>query len=231
VLDGCTGGVERDEAPSGEAAVTFDAPEDEDPQGRWKRNRSDEPESKAGRTALLIIGALLLLVAGVVVFGGRPIAFYIVHRQTVRKFPDVRWIDAPTLVSWRSDASRPQPVILDARTETEYSVSHMADAGRIDPYRPILRALKGFPLDTPMVVYSSVGYRGARVAYWLGRQGYKNVQNLDGGIFRWANDGRPLFRQGAETSETHPYQARWGLMLESSHRISAPPLEKRSAAP
>ncbi len=122
-------------------------------------------------------------------------------------------------------------MILDARTETEYSVSHMADAGRVDPYRPILRALKRFPLDTPVVVYSSVGYRGARVAYWLGRQGYKNVQNLDGGIFRWANDGRPLFRQGAETSETHPYQARWGLMLESRHRISAPPLEKRSAAP
>jgi rhodanese-related sulfurtransferase len=211
--------------------VTFDPPEDEEAQGRWKRNRSGEPESHAGRTALLIVGALLLIGAGVVVFAGRPIAFYIVHRQTARKFPDLRWIDPSALVSWRSDRSRPQPVILDARTETEYSVSHMADAARIDPYRPLLRPLKGLPPTTPIVVYSSVGYRGARVAHWLGRQGFTNVQNLDGGIFRWANEGRPLFRQGAETGETHPYQPRWGLMLESSHRIAAPPLEKQSAAP
>jgi rhodanese-related sulfurtransferase len=231
VLDGRLGRVERVEGSIREDAVTFDPPEDEEPQGRWKRNRSGEPESHAGRIALLIVGALLLIAAGVAVFAGRPIAFYIVHRQTARKFPDIRWIDASTLVSWRSDRSRPQPVILDARTETEYSVSHMADAARIDPYRPLLRPLKGLPLSTPIVVYSSVGYRGARVAYWLGRQGFTNVQNLDGGIFRWANEGRPLFRQGAETVETHPYQPRWGLMLESSHRIAAPPLEKRSAAP
>lgn len=211
--------------------MTFDPPEEEESQGRWKRGAADEPESHAGRIALLIVGALLLIAAGVVVFAGRPIAFYIVHRQTARRFPNVRWIDAATLVSWRSDAGRPQPVILDARTETEYSVSHMADAARIDPYRPLIRPLKAMALDTPIVVYSSVGYRGARVAVWLRRQGFTNVQNLDGGIFRWANDDRPLFRQGAETPEAHPYQARWGLMLKSRHRIAAPPLEKQSAAP
>jgi rhodanese-related sulfurtransferase len=211
--------------------VTFDPPEEEEPQGRWKRTRAGESGSRTGRIVLLIVLAVLLIAAGIVVFAGRSIAFAVVHRQTVKRFPGVRWIDASTLVGWRSTPSRAQPIILDARTETEYAVSHMADAVRIDPYRPLLRPLRGFPLDTPVVVYSSVGYRGARIAYWLARQGYKNVQNLDGGIFRWANEGRPLFRQGAETPETHPYQPRWGLLLESKHRIAAPPLEKRSAAP
>jgi rhodanese-related sulfurtransferase len=219
------------EVTTREVAVTFDPPEDEEPQGRWKRGQPPESESHAGRIALLIVGALLLIVGGVAIFAGRPIAFYIVHRQTARKFPDVRWIDAVTLATWKADSTRPQPVILDARTETEYSVSHLADAARIDPYRPLLRPLKGQPLTTPIVVYSSVGYRGARVAVWLRRRGYANVQNLDGGIFRWANEERPLFRQGAQTPEAHPYQPRWGLMLESKHRIAAPALEKLSAAP
>lgn len=211
--------------------MTFDPPDDEEPQGRWKRNRSEESESHVARTVLVVVGAVLLIAAAVVVFAGRPIAFYAVDRMTTRKFPDLQWITGQSLASWRADSSRQQPILLDARTETEYSVSHLADAARIDPYRPLLRPLKGQPQDAPIVVYASVGYRSARVAEWLKRQGYTNVQNLEGGIFRWANDGRPVFRQGGATSEVHPYQPRWGLMLESGHRIVAPALEKRSAAP
>ena len=211
--------------------MTFDPPEDDETQGRWKRHRDEGPASKGWKVLLLGIGALLVLGAVVVVFAGRPIAFAIVKRQTARKFPEVRWVDGATLASWRSDSTRQAPVVLDARTEVEYSVSHLAEAVRIDPYRPLLRPLKGLPLDVPIVVYASVGYRSARVAHWLGAHGYSNVQNLGGGIFRWANEGRPIFRQGAPTTEVHPYQPRWGLMLESGHRLVAPALEKRSAAP
>jgi rhodanese-related sulfurtransferase len=211
--------------------MTFDPPEDEEPQGRWKRTRDLEPPSRGWKIFLIVVVALLLVGAGVVYFAGRPIAFAVLKRQTAKRFPDVRWVDAAALASWRSDSTRPQPVILDARTETEYSVSHLPDAARIDPYRPLLRPLKGLPQDVPIAVYSSVGYRGARVSHWLAAQGYTNVRNLEGGIFRWANQNRPLFRQGAPTTEVHPYQSRWGLLLDSSHRIEAPPIEKRSAAP
>lgn len=152
-------------------------------------------------------------------------------RQTAKRFPELHWVDGASLAQWRVDSSRPPPVILDARTETEYAVSHLADAARIDPYRPLLRPLRNQPTTVPIVVYSSVGYRSARVAEWLRGQGYTDVQNLEGGIFRWVNDGRPIFRLGAPTEEVHPYQPRWGLLLESGHRIAAPALEKRSAAP
>ncbi len=104
-------------------------------------------------------------------------------------------------------------------------------AVRIDPFKPSLRPLRGFSKDTAIVLYSSVGYRGARVADFLTRQGYSQVYNLDGGEFRWANEGRPVFRQDRPTVEVHPYNPAWGLLLESQYRIEAPPVEKTSAAP
>jgi rhodanese-related sulfurtransferase len=121
--------------------------------------------------------------------------------------------------------------VLDARTEEEYAVSHLQGAVRIDPYKPSLRPLRGFSKDTAIVLYSSVGYRGARVADFLARQGYSQVYNLEGGEFRWANEGQPVFRQDRPTADVHPYNPTWGLLLESQYRIKAPPVEKKSAAP
>ncbi len=173
----------------------------------------------------------LLIGAGVALFAGRPIAFDVVRRMTDRKFPDGRWVTTAELVRWRSDPGKAQPVVLDARTEDEYAVSHLQGAVRIDPFKPSLRPLRGFATDTAIVLYSSVGYRGARVAAFLSRQGYTQALNLDGGVFRWANEGQPVFRQDRPTAEVHPYNPTWGLLLESPHRIKAPPVEKTSAAP
>jgi rhodanese-related sulfurtransferase len=180
---------------------------------------------------LIVLGVLLLAGAGVLWYAGRPIAFAVVHRMTVRKFPQVRWITGPELARWRLDSTRPQPVILDARTQEEFLVSHLPGAIRIDPYRPILRRIRTVPKDTAIVVYSSVGYRGARLADFLARQGYSNVVNLDGSIFQWANDGRAVVRDDRPTGEVHPYDDRWKWLLDSRHRAEAPPLPKRSAAP
>jgi rhodanese-related sulfurtransferase len=180
---------------------------------------------------LFLIVIPLLLGAGVAVFAGRPIAFDAIRRITDHKFPNGKWLDGTELVRWRADPGRAQPVVLDARTEDEYAVSHLQGAVRIDPYKPSLRALRGFPKDTAIVLYSSVGYRGARVADFLARQGYTRVVNLEGGEVRWANEGRPVFRQDRPTAEVHPYNPTWGLLLESQYRIKAPPVEKKSAAP
>jgi rhodanese-related sulfurtransferase len=204
--------------------------EEEEPGGRWSRGRS----GRGGRWLRLILFLLvipLLLGAGVALFAGRPIAFDAIRRITDHKFPNGKWVSGTALARWRGDPGRVQPVVLDARTEDEYAVSHLQSAVRIDPYRPSLRALRGFPKDTAIVVYSSVGYRGARVADFLARQGYTEVYNLEGGQFRWANAGRPLFRQDRPTAQVHPYDGAWGLLLESQYRIDAPRVEKKSAAP
>ncbi len=216
--------MRRNQAPEAEYEY-----EEEEPAGRWSRGRS------GGRRFLRIVLFLflipLLLGAGVAFFAGRPIAFDAIRRITDHKFPNGKWVDAAELVRWRADPGRAPPVVLDARTEDEYAVSHLQDAVRIDPYKPSLRPLRGFSKDTAIVVYSSVGYRGARVADFLARQGYSQAYNLEGGQFRWANEGRPVFRQDRPIADVHPYNPTWGLLLESQYRIKAPPVEKTSAAP
>lgn len=206
------------------------SPEEEEPTGRWARGRSERGRRWL-RLLLFLLVVPLLLGAGVAFFAGRAIAFDGVRRITDHKFPNGKWVEGADLARWRSDPARAQPVILDARTEDEYAVSHLQGAVRIDPYKPILRVLRGFPKDTAIVLYSSVGYRGARVADFLARQGYSRVYNLEGGQFRWVNEGRQVFRQDRPTNEVHPYNPTWGLLLESQYRIEAPPLEKKSAAP
>jgi len=208
-------------------AETPEEYEGQEHRARFRRR----PHRRRWLIVLLVLILPLLIGAGVAVVAGRPIAFDIVRRLTVRKFPDVRWIDPEGLARWRTDSGRPQPVLLDARTADEYAVSHLPGAVRMDPYRPLLRPLRGMPKDTVIVVYSSAGYRSARLAHWLAGQGYNNVTNLSGSIFQWANQGRPVVRDGRPVTEVHPYDDSWGYLLESRYRIEAPPVEKRSAAP
>jgi rhodanese-related sulfurtransferase len=174
----------------------------------------------------ILIGGVVLLIAG------RPLAFEVLQRRTASKFPEVKWITTEDLARWRADSSQPQPVILDARTGPEFELSHLKGARLIDPYKPSLRALQGFPRDTALVVYSSAGYRGARVASWLGKAGYTKGLNLSGGLFQWANEGRPLFREeNRPTAMVHPFDRKWGLLVEKSYRAQAPDLDAQSAAP
>lgn len=181
---------------------------------------------------ILILFVLPILVGGVVlVVAGRPVAFEALQRRIAGKFPDVEWIKTEDLARWLDDTAQPQPVVLDARTEDEFRVSRLKGGVRIDPYRPSLRALQGFRKDTSVLVYSSAGYRGARVASWLGRAGYTKVHNLSGGIFAWVNEGRPIFRGETPTAQVHPYDQKWGLLVDGKYRAEAPDLEKHSAAP
>jgi rhodanese-related sulfurtransferase len=173
----------------------------------------------------ILMGGLVLLIAG------RPLAFEVLQRRTAGRFPEVKWIPAEELALWQDDPTRPQPVLLDARTPAEFQLSHIKGAIQIDPYRPSLRTLAGFPKDTPIVVSSSAGYRGARVSSWLAKAGYPKALNLKGGLFKWANDGRPLFSGDRPTSEVHPYDRYWAWLLGRKHRAQAADVEKHSAAP
>jgi rhodanese-related sulfurtransferase len=181
----------------------------------------------------LIMVLLPILVGGVVLFiAGRPVAFEVLKRRTANKFPDVKWISSEDLGRWLDDKGQPQPVLLDARTPSEFELSHLKGARRIDPYRPSLKPLHGFPRDTSMVVYSSAGYRSARVAAWLGKAGYTGTSSLAGGVFKWANEGKPLFKEeNRPTAVVHPYDRRWGLLVEGRYRAEAGDVEPQSAAP
>ncbi|MGH7532228.1 MAG: rhodanese-like domain-containing protein [Gemmatimonadales bacterium] len=174
---------------------------------------------------------VLIVVAGSAAWWGRPLALRVVTWKTARRFPAVRWIDGDSLQAWMGTGLSTRPLILDARTADEFAVSRIAGALRIDPYRPELRTLGVPPRDTAIMVYSSVGYRGARIADWLSRQGYGRVTDLAGGIFGWANAGRPVIRVDGPTPLVHPFDQRWGWLLSPAHRADAPSLPRVTAAP
>jgi rhodanese-related sulfurtransferase len=129
------------------------------------------------------------------------------------RFWNVPQIRTEELATWLK-GDRP-PLLLDVRTEAEYAVSHIPGARRVDPEAQASQALAGLPVDRPIVAYCSVGYRSAALAQRLIAAGRKDVYNLEGSIFQWANEGRPLERDGKPVSTVHPYNAWWGGRLRS----------------
>jgi rhodanese-related sulfurtransferase len=199
--------------------------------GRWERARRSSGARRWLGPFLVIVVLPILIGAVVALVLGRNLGFEAVRRRTVHKFPDIQWVSGAELAQWREDPGRTQPLLLDARSKVEYQVSHLRDAVLDDAARPSLRPLKGLAPNAPIVVYGSVGYRGARLANWLGHQGFTNVRNLTGGIFLWANEDRPVFRDTRPVNEVHPYDHRWGLLLVSRVRAAAPDLQTPFAAP
>lgn len=152
----------------------------------------------------------------------RTLAFNIIKRLIIRKFPTVQWINIEEFAQWLEDPVKPQPIILDARSEAEYAVSHLKKAEHIDPYHPDLEVFAGISKDTPIVVYCSVGYRSAGIAERLEQAGFSQVYNLEGSIFQWANVGRPVCKNDHPTMLVHPYNALWGRLLKSPYRAQLP---------
>lgn len=195
---------------------------DDEPVGRWQRVQRSVGRARWLIAALVVL--LLLLAAFLVVWNSRALGFALVQRVTERKFPTLQWLDRDEFARWRADSTRVQPVVLDARTGAEYTVSHLHGASRIDPREPSLKGVAAFPRDTPVVVYSRVGYRSARVARWLQRHGFRTVFDLPGGLFAWANDERPMEANDRPVTQVHPYSTTWGQLLRPQARADAPPV-------
>ena len=140
------------------------------------------------------------------------------YKMVRDKFPDVRQLKTSELADWLKDASKSQPILLDARAEKEFAVSHLPNAQHAADEVKAWGVLLSQPKDVPVVVYCSIGYRSSALAQKLKARGYTNVQNLEGSIFMWANEGRPLQRElqrGAETvSVVHPFDEKWGRLLD-----------------
>ena len=120
---------------------------------------------------------------------------------------------------WLSDPSRlPYPLILDARPEEEFAVSHLRGAQCFVSVEAVKASM---PARTqPIVVYCSVGYRSSAVVKKLQKAGLANVWNLEGSLFAWANEGRAVYRDGTllDPPRVHPYNAKWDQLLKPELR-------------
>ncbi|GAB4235297.1 MAG: hypothetical protein Kow00109_08500 [Acidobacteriota bacterium] len=129
------------------------------------------------------------------------------------EFPGVRMLSTAELAAWLEAADRPKPVLIDARAPDEFAVSHLWGAHRAESVEEVERILGG-RRDVPIVVYCSVGYRSARLARDLELAGFQEVYNLEGSIFQWANEGRPVYRGSKQVEAVHPYDRSWGRFLK-----------------
>jgi rhodanese-related sulfurtransferase len=127
-------------------------------------------------------------------------------------------------------ASGAPVVLFDVREEEEYQVSRLPGALRADPGAWTFRfvgqhgeAVKG----KTVVFYCSVGVRSsklaARVQGRLLEKGARAVYNLEGGVFRWHNDRRPLIDANGPTPLVHPYDRHWGGLIERQGETATQP--------
>jgi len=138
-----------------------------------------------------------------------------IDENIAKKYPEVKEITIDTLLG-RLD-QQDMPFIYDVRDLAEYEVSHLPGAVHMTAPNAVT-----LPKNSEIVVYCSVGVRSAAFAAKLMKKGYRQVYNLKGSIFMWANKGYPLVRGAGEKVKTvHPYNRRWGALLNSDlHQYS-----------
>lgn len=163
------------------------------------------------------VACCVWLFAVVVVLGGcsQDVAWSGVLKAVEAQYPDVQRVTTDSLASWMDAASTAKPLLVDARSTEEYAVSHLEGAVHFDPETKDFTLLDTLARDTPVVAYCSVGFRSSEIASRLQSAGFTTVYNLEGSIFKWANEGRPVYRAGQRVSEVHPYNAAWGRLLKS----------------
>jgi rhodanese-related sulfurtransferase len=144
------------------------------------------------------------------------IGWRLIDAEIRHKFPDVPRISTSALAQWLADKKKAQPLLLDVRSAPEFEVSHLAGAIRVEPGADLAKL--HLPNDKRIVTYCSVGYRSAALALRLHAAGYRNVENIEGSIFEWANENRPLVHDGKPTDRVHPYNAVWGMLLDKDRR-------------
>ncbi len=107
-------------------------------------------------------------------------------------------------------------VILDAREQKEYDISHIEGAKHIGYEQFNIKNMKDIKKDAPIVVYCSVGYRSEKIGEKLQKEGFLNVKNLYGSVFEWVNESYPLVNNSNQVvSKVHTYNAIWGKWVKN----------------
>lgn len=145
---------------------------------------------------------------------GQVIGWFLLRQLLRLQFPQVKTTSPANLADWLAASNPNKPLLLDVRTEAEYAVSHLPGAIQINPTTQDFNFLGAIGPETLIVTYCSVGYRSAALAKQLQQAGYQNVLNLEGSIFRWANEHHLIVREGQAVRQVHPYNRIWGCLLD-----------------
>ncbi len=131
---------------------------------------------------------------------------------------NVPYMSVETLALPKTDA-----ILLDARDQKEYDVSHLKNAIRVgyNDFK-LKETLPKLPKNknTKIVVYCSLGIRSETVAHKLIQEGYTNVYNLYGGIFEWKNANfNVVDTLGNTTEKVHAFSKSWSKWLKKGEKV------------
>jgi rhodanese-related sulfurtransferase len=137
-----------------------------------------------------------------------------------RRWPGIRHL--PTAEAATQLALRPDRIVLlDVRKPDEFAVSRLEGAQLCAPgamRAPWGQAIALRPQVELVLFYCAVGVRSSTMAErWRREADGQNivVANLSGGLFRWANECRPLFDDQGPTNAVHPFNRHWGQFLST----------------
>jgi rhodanese-related sulfurtransferase len=83
--------------------------------------------------------------------------------------------------------------VLDVRNPDEFEICNLK--GHLIPLSQLPDRLSELNPDQHIVIHCHAGGRSRRATEYLLAQGFKNVQNLRGGITAWANEIDPNMRK------------------------------------
>jgi glyoxylase-like metal-dependent hydrolase (beta-lactamase superfamily II)/rhodanese-related sulfurtransferase len=112
--------------------------------------------------------------------------------EALRDRPElIQSIDRITAVALAEQlASGQPPVVLDVRSEKEWTAGHIGGSYNV-PLNHLQQRLGEIPRDQPVVVHCEGGYRSAIAASVLAQAQRKNVLDLIGGFKAWAASKLP----------------------------------------
>lgn len=135
-----------------------------------------------------------------------------VNESIEDEFPNLPSLTTVELAELLSSRTK-HVILLDAREADEFEVSHLADAYHVASDATAASEIAANAPNAIVVVYCSVGYRSAALVERLRARGYTNAVNLKGSIFKWAEEGRPVYRDDKPVEQVHPYDTSWGVLL------------------
>lgn len=95
--------------------------------------------------------------------------------------PEITVQELDALLNAKADV-----LILDVRNLDEYKICNLK--GHLIPFKELPERLGELNKDQHIVVHCHAGGRSSRATEFLIAQGFKQVQNLKGGITAWANE-------------------------------------------
>ena len=98
------------------------------------------------------------------------------------------------LARWREDATRQPPVLVDVREPWEFELARI-EGSLLVPLGQLPSRVDELPRDRPLVMVCHTGRRSQNAAMFLAQSGFADVQNLSGGVERWAVEIDPSMRR------------------------------------